>query len=163
MWTGISQAPEETAARGAALAAHLCAGDVIALFGDLGAGKTTFVQGLARGLGIKRPVTSPTFILINEYRSDPPLYHVDCYRFPDEISKAAAEAAAIGLDELMGGDGVCVIEWAERLAALLPSERLEVRLTWGGAHERRIEISGRGERYVQIVRFLRQEERVRQG
>jgi len=82
-WVLVSHAPEETAALGTALAGLLQPGDVVALSGDLGTGKTTLVQGLARGLGITQPVTSPTFIIINEYRSTPPLYHVDWYRLVD--------------------------------------------------------------------------------
>ncbi len=158
-WGCLSHAPEETAALGAALAAWVQAGDVIALFGDLGAGKTTLVQGLARGLGITQPVTSPTFILINEYRSTPPLYHVDCYR----LANAPVEAWEIGLDELLYNDGVCVIEWADRLTSppdgreLLPTERLDVILTWVGPYEREIELVGRGARYAALVRTLRQE------
>ncbi|MCS7222732.1 MAG: tRNA (adenosine(37)-N6)-threonylcarbamoyltransferase complex ATPase subunit type 1 TsaE [Anaerolineae bacterium] len=157
-WVCHSRAPEETAALGTALAVWVQAGDVIALFGDLGAGKTTLVQGLARGLGITQPVTSPTFILINEYRSTPPLYHVDCYRLTD----APVEAWEIGLEELLSNDGVCVIEWADRLAStpgkrgLLPAERLDVTLAWAGPSEREIEIVGRGARYAALVRALRQ-------
>ncbi len=149
-WVLISHAPEETAALGTALAALLQPGDVVALSGDLGAGKTTLVQGLARGLGITQPVTSPTFILINEYRSTPPLYHVDCYRLVD----APAEAWAIGLDELLYDDGICVIEWADRLRSLLPAERLDVILIWIGPHERLVEIVGRGARYAVLVHAL---------
>ena len=151
-WTCRTHAPKETAALGAALATWVKAGDVIAIFGDLGAGKTTLVQGLARGLGITQPVTSPTFILINEYRSTPPLYHIDCYRLTD----TPAEAWAIGLDELLYDDGVCVIEWADRLSSLLPLERLDVILTWIGPHEREVEIVGHGARYAALVRMLRQ-------
>lgn len=148
----VSQSPEETAEWGRRLAPLLQPGDVIALRGELGAGKTTFVQGLARGLGITRPVTSPTFILINEYPSQPRLYHVDCYRIAE-----VAEAWAIGLDELIDDDGVCVIEWAERVASLLPAERLEVILTWIGPQTRRIEIVGYGPRPAVLVRSLNED------
>lgn len=148
----VSQSPEETAEWGRRLAPLLQPGDVIALRGELGAGKTTFVQGLARGLGITRPVTSPTFILINEYPSRPRLYHVDCYRIAE-----AAEAWGIGLDELIDDDGVCVIEWAERVAPLLPAERLEVVLTWTGPQTRRIEIVGYGPRPAALVRSLNED------
>ncbi len=147
-----SHSPEETRRLGVLLAALLQPGDVLALSGDLGAGKTTLIQGLARGLGITQPVTSPTFILINEYRSTPPLYHVDCYRLED----APAEAWAIGLDELLHNDGICAIEWADRLEKLLPAERLEVRLSWISARERHIEVIGCGARYAALVRSLRE-------
>ncbi len=146
----ISRSPEETRELGAQLASLVQPGDVLALSGDLGTGKTTLIQGLARGLGITQPVTSPTFILINEYRSSPPLYHVDCYRLED----APAEAQAIGLEELLSGDGVCVIEWADRLRELLPAERLEIRFRWVDARVRHIEIRGYGARYGALVRAL---------
>jgi len=148
----VSQSPTETAEWGRRLAPLLQPGDVIALRGELGTGKTTFVQGLARGLGITRPVTSPTFILINEYPSQPRLYHVDCYRIAE-----AAEAWTIGLDELIDDDGVCVIEWADRVAPLLPAERLEVVLTWTGPQTRRIEIVGYGPRPAALVRSLNED------
>ncbi|MCE9610377.1 MAG: tRNA (adenosine(37)-N6)-threonylcarbamoyltransferase complex ATPase subunit type 1 TsaE [Chthoniobacter sp.] len=112
----ISASPAETIAHGQALAATLRRGDVLALSGDLGAGKTHFVKGLAAGLGTAASVTSPTFTLLHEYPGGRlPLYHFDLYRLDD-----ADEALRIGLDEYLYGDGVCVIEWAEKFPALLP-------------------------------------------
>jgi|Deesub1362A_J573_1020465.scaffolds.fasta_scaffold14306_2 tRNA threonylcarbamoyladenosine biosynthesis protein TsaE len=152
-WVLTTQAAEETKRLGALLAPFLRPGDIIALRGDLGAGKTTFVQGVARGLGITRPVTSPSFILINEYPSTPPLFHIDCYRLED----ADAEARDIGLEDLLYDDGVCVIEWADRVATLLPPERIDITLMWLGPDEREIEVRGHGTRYTALVRKLRQE------
>ncbi|MCD6289119.1 MAG: tRNA (adenosine(37)-N6)-threonylcarbamoyltransferase complex ATPase subunit type 1 TsaE [Anaerolineae bacterium] len=152
-WEWISHRPAETVALGKALAALLSPGDIIALSGDLGAGKTTLVQGLARGLSITQPVTSPTFILMNEYASTPPLYHVDCYRLADAVH----EAWAIGLDDVLYGDGVVVIEWADRVAPLLPDDRLDIMLNWAGSQERRIRIVGRGRRHAALARQLREE------
>jgi len=96
---------------------------VICLFGDLGAGKTTLAQGIARGLGIVRRVTSPTFTLVQEYQGRLRLYHLDCYRLegPEDLDPLCA-------DDWLGRDGVSVIEWPERVAAALPEDRLELRL-----------------------------------
>ena len=112
----ISHSPAETIALARTLAATLRRGDVLALSGDLGAGKTHFVKGLATGLGTAASVTSPTFTLLHEYPGGRlPLYHFDFYRLDD-----ADEALRIGLDEYLDGDGACVIEWAEKFPALLP-------------------------------------------
>lgn len=111
--------PAETLAAGRALAAGLRAGDVLALVGPLGAGKTQFVKGLAAGLGLDAEgVTSPTFTLLHEYRRPGarlPLCHFDFYRL-----ETAAEAAALGLEEIFDGDGVTAVEWADRFPELLP-------------------------------------------
>jgi len=94
------------------------AGDVLALTGDLGAGKTQFVKGLASGLGVNADVTSPTFTLIHEYRGGRlPLYHIDCYRL-----ETLDELLAIGVDEYLRSDGVTAIEWADKFAELLPPD-----------------------------------------
>ena len=121
----VSASEQETVEAGRALGATLGAGDIVLLYGELGAGKTAFVRGLARGLGAAgADVTSPTFTLIQEYRGGRvPLHHVDLYRL------TAAEAADLGLDELME-DGVLAIEWADRLPAPPPPPRVEVRIAW---------------------------------
>lgn len=107
--TILTNSEEETSAAGERLAARLRPGDVVLLHGDLGAGKTAFVRGLAKGLGAPpEEVSSPTFTLIQEYRGRVPLYHVDLYRLQP------IEAADLGLDELMSRDGVVAVEWAER-------------------------------------------------
>jgi tRNA threonylcarbamoyladenosine biosynthesis protein TsaE len=124
---------EETQALGAALGRGLGPGDVVLLFGDLGAGKTAFVQGLALGLGVppERRVASPTFTLVNEHTGRCPLYHIDLYRI-----EGADELEEIGMREYLEGGGVTVIEWAERLDRLLPRERLEVAITSTGPEAR---------------------------
>ncbi len=108
----------QTQALGLRLASWLRNGDVLALAGDLGAGKTAFTQGVARGMGITVPVTSPTFVLINRYVAPDGrvLQHADCYRLAD----APAEMWDIGLADLFAGDDIVVIEWADRIAGLLP-------------------------------------------
>lgn len=129
-----AEATRDLAAR---LGAHLRRGDVIALHGDLGAGKTCFAQGLAAGLGVEGLVTSPTFIMIGEYAGRLPLYHVDLYR-----TGGLAEIQALGLDDLLDGDGVTVIEWAEKAEPLLPPRTIRVRLEGVGDQPRVIEVAG---------------------
>jgi len=134
MATTISHSAEETAAFGRSLAVSLRKGDVLALCGDLGAGKTHFVKGVADGLGAGDVVTSPTFTLIHEYVGGRlPLFHFDFYRLEDED-----EALKIGLEEYLEGDGVCAIEWAEKFPALLPAETRWFRFSHSG-DDRRIE------------------------
>lgn len=111
----ISHSPEETSQIGRQIAVQLRAGDVLALAGDLGAGKTQFVKGVADGMGVESEVTSPTFTLIHEYPGRLPLYHVDLYRLESE-----EEVLRIGIDDYMEGDGVTVIEWADKFGALMP-------------------------------------------
>ena len=125
---------QDTAAAGERLAGVLEAGDVVLLFGELGAGKTAFVRGLARGLGAQPDdVSSPTFTLVQEYRGGRvPLYHVDLYRLEP------AEIADLGLDELIEGDGVVAIEWADRWRDR-PHDAIEVTIRDAGANRRTIE------------------------
>ncbi|OQA46830.1 MAG: tRNA threonylcarbamoyladenosine biosynthesis protein TsaE [Chloroflexi bacterium ADurb.Bin325] len=128
-WTIITNSAADTRALAARLGRELAAarpeaGAVLALSGDLGAGKTTFVQGLACGLGIAAAITSPTFILVNRYRlpDGRRLHHADCYRLKD----APLEMWDIGLDDLLTGEDIVVIEWADRIPGLLPPDHLEV-------------------------------------
>jgi tRNA threonylcarbamoyladenosine biosynthesis protein TsaE len=133
----VTASEEETAAAGERLGATLHAGDVVLLYGDLGAGKTAFTRGLARGIGAPPDdVTSPTFTLVQEYRGRLTLYHVDLYRLEER------EVDDLGLEELVLGDGVVAIEWAERWRDR-PNDVIEVRLAHAGDEQRRITISGR--------------------
>jgi len=122
----ISHSPQETRATAAALAPTLRAGSVLALHGDLGAGKTCFIQGLAEALGVTDAVSSPTYTLISEYRGRLPFYHADLYRLDDP-----AEALRTGLDEYLHGNGVTAVEWAERAGSLMPTHTIHVRLRAG--------------------------------
>jgi len=131
----VSTSPEETAAAGERLGARLGAGDVVALVGELGAGKTCFIQGLVRGLGVTTHATSPTFVLINQYRGRVPVYHVDAYR-----TESLAELQDLGLPELFAGDGVTVVEWADKLLPLLPPGTIEVVIAGVGDEPRKIAI-----------------------
>ena len=130
----ITNSEEATSAAGEELARRLAAGDVVLLYGELGAGKTAFVRGLARGLGAPvEEVSSPTFTLVQEYQGRLPLYHVDLYRLEP------AEVDDLGLEELVSGDGVVAIEWAERWRGR-PDDVIEVRLEHAGEDRRRVEI-----------------------
>ena len=131
----ISRSPEETQALGEHLGARLEAGAVVACIGELGAGKTCFLQGLARGLGVESMVTSPTFVLVNHYRGRLPVYHLDAYR-----TETLTELLDIGVEDLLHGDGVTVIEWADKLLPLLPSHTITVTITGLGDEPRRIVI-----------------------
>lgn len=140
----ITESEEETRTLGAVLGRVLRPGDVVALHGNLGAGKTRFVQGIARGMGIERPVTSPTFILMNVYRAPDGrvLCHVDSYRLRDPVE----EGYQMGLDQQLRGRDVCVVEWAERVRELLPADHLWVHIASVDDETRRITLTARGER-----------------
>ena len=133
-----TSSPEETDAAGQRLGATLGSGDVVALSGELGAGKTVFVQGLVRALGVTSGATSPTFVLVNEYRGRLPVHHVDAYR-----TASLAELLDLGVEEMMDGDGVTIIEWAERLEPVLPARAVRVRIAGVGDEPRRITIDDR--------------------
>src|SRR5216683_8140082 len=126
-----SARPEETEGAGERLGHTLGPGDVVALVGELGAGKTCFIQGLARGLGVTVHATSPTFVLINEYRGRVPVHHVDAYR-----TESLTELLDLGLDELFSGDGVTVVEWADKLLPLLPARAIHVHIEGVGDEPR---------------------------
>lgn len=147
-----TQSAAETRALAVRLAASLAAGDVIALAGDLGAGKTTFTQGLAHGLGITAPVTSPTFVLINRYRTPDgrALQHADCYRLQD----APLEMWDAGLGDLFAGDDIVVIEWADRIPGLLPADHLEIFFEYLADEQRRLTLRAHGPRWAEILTSL---------
>jgi tRNA threonylcarbamoyladenosine biosynthesis protein TsaE len=128
---------EATRALAAVIARRATPGTVVALSGDLGAGKTCFIQGLAEGLGVEGPVTSPTFIMIAEHAGRLPLYHVDLYR-----TESLAEIRGLGLEELLEGGGVTAIEWAEKAEPLLPPGAIRVRIRGAGDEPRTVEIDG---------------------
>ena len=135
---------------GKALAKNMEKGDIVGLFGELGSGKTVFTKGIALGLGI-HPLTviSPTFILLKEYNGELPLYHFDLYRLgkPEDIT-------ALGYEEYLYGQGVSVIEWADRLSYLLPKEILSVRLSLVGSKTRYIEFKAGSSRYKRLIKKI---------
>ncbi len=131
----ISDSPEATRAIGEEFGRTAAVGDVFALTGDLGAGKTQFVKGLVIGAGGRADVTSPTFTLVHEYPDGRcPVYHFDFYRL-----ESADAVLALGFDEYLNGDGICVIEWADRFRALLPKRTRWIALEVQSESERRID------------------------
>lgn len=132
----VSDSPEATTAAGERLGARLGPGDVVGLTGELGAGKTCFVQGLVRGLGVTTAATSPTFVLVNEYRGRLPVHHVDAYR-----TQSLTELLDLGLEELFAGSGVTLVEWADRCEPLLPPRTIRVHIDGVGDERRRITIT----------------------
>lgn len=146
-----SGSPEESRELGRILGEQLIPGDLIVYSGDLGAGKTTFSQGVARGLGVTSPVTSPTFTILQQYKGRIPVFHVDAYRLEDP-----EEIREIGLEEIFEAGGVTLVEWPERLEGmdLLPDDGLEVRITHRGQSRRNFLFTARGPRGGQLVDFL---------
>ena len=137
--TFLSNSPEATKALGKILARSLQAGDSIGLTGELGAGKTQFVKGLAMGLGInENEVVSPSFGLINEYPGDKKLYHVDLYRL-----ETIEEIETLGLTDYIFGDGICVIEWADRLGHEIDMVTIRIRMEILSGNRRRLMFSGK--------------------
>jgi tRNA threonylcarbamoyladenosine biosynthesis protein TsaE len=147
----VADSVEKTNSLGKKLGSFMLAGDLIALSGELGAGKTTFVKALARGLGIPEDgVSSPSYTLLNEYNGRIPMYHFDLYRL-----EGADDVDDLGFDEYMEGDGLAVVEWADVAPQILPSEYLEIKIMISGEENRDLELKGIGERYVKIVERLR--------
>jgi tRNA threonylcarbamoyladenosine biosynthesis protein TsaE len=151
MFSVNTSSPERTWEVGQLVGTLLEAGDTICLYGDLGAGKTNFAYGIAKGMGVKEQyVTSPTFSFVNEYHGRLPLYHMDLYRI-----KHVEELEGIGFKDYIRSDGVTVIEWADRAEDELPSERLSVYLSHLDEHGREIGFLGEGDRYEQLVGKIR--------
>jgi tRNA threonylcarbamoyladenosine biosynthesis protein TsaE len=148
----ISSSTDQTVNFGARLGSLLGPGDVICLNGDLGAGKTALARGIGQGWGALEAVTSPTFTLIHEHHRQQDaqrLHHVDCYRL-----QSTADAWSTGLDDMLYGDGIIVIEWPERIASLLPAERLWIALTPLDESQRQINMQATGTRYSDLLRAL---------
>jgi len=146
----ISRSPEETAHIGEKIGKLLTAGDLVCLEGPLGAGKTVITQGIAKGLGVKDYINSPTFNIIKEYEGRVPFYHMDLYRLEE-----ADELVDLGYEEYVYGRGVSVIEWADRAIDFLPEERLIINMDYGeDEFSRVIEIIPSGHRYEKLVENL---------
>lgn len=132
-----TRSAKETINLGQKLAHGLKKGDVVSLSGPLGAGKTTIIQGIAKGLGIKNYITSPTFTLINEFKGRMPLYHIDLYRLND-----VSQAEDIAIEEYFETDGVTVIEWAEKIKEILPNNVKKITIKRLSDNEREIKLKG---------------------
>jgi tRNA threonylcarbamoyladenosine biosynthesis protein TsaE len=141
-----TSSPDETVALGERLGCVAAAGDLVCLWGDLGAGKTQVAKGIARGLGIVDVVNSPTFILMAEYAGRLPLFHVDLYRLAD-----AADALAGGVIDDRQADGVTVVEWPDRMGDVLPAGRVDVRIGGSGDEPRDIEVATAEPRLARYV------------
>jgi tRNA threonylcarbamoyladenosine biosynthesis protein TsaE len=139
----VTSSAEDTRKVAAALAELLAPGDVVSLTGDLGAGKTTFVQGAARGLGVTEQVSSPTFVLVREYRGDVPVCHIDVYRL-DRLQ----EVIDLGFEDLLDPGSVIFVEWGDAIEPLLPDEHLRVELRTEEGDGRRLSFAGRGARWA---------------
>ena len=145
--------PDETMLVGRALGSILSSGDVVCITGDLGTGKTAFTNGMARALGIEEYITSPTFTIVNEYKTEVPLYHFDVYRISDP-----EEMYDIGFEEYLYGDGIVVIEWAELIKDILPEELIWVKISKNlnsGTDAREINIDFIGEKYRSYIDSLK--------
>ena len=147
----LTQSRAETIRLGKRTGMFLRPGDVIALVGELGTGKTQYVKGLAAGIGVGRAcrLSSPSFTLIHEYRGKFPFYHIDLFRLGLE-----EEAEELGLDDYFGRQGVVAIEWADRIPNLLPGDLLWAELVYLGKHTRSIRFLARGKRYEELVQKM---------
>jgi tRNA threonylcarbamoyladenosine biosynthesis protein TsaE len=148
----VSHSPSQTERIGMRLAQLIRPGDVICLEGELGAGKTVLAKGIGAGLGVREPITSPTFIMVSEHRvpgSTFCFYHIDLYRL-----SSPQEACGLGLEEYLYGDGVCVVEWPERAAELLPRERLWIIIKYVDENRRNLTMQATGARYEELLSQL---------
>ena len=146
----ISHSPEETQKFGIRIGELAKPGDIFLLVGGLGTGKTCLVQGIAWGLGIKEYAASPSFVVIRELYGRLPLYHIDLYRL-----NHIEEIVELGLDDYLYGNGVCVMEWAEKGLSVLPTEHLLIQIGYLSDTERSFQLKPRGKRYLEIVTQLK--------
>jgi tRNA threonylcarbamoyladenosine biosynthesis protein TsaE len=145
----ISHSPEQTRELGIQIGKLVVSGDIILLIGDLGVGKTCLTQGIARGLQTREPATSPSFLLVRELYGRLPLYHIDLYRLTH-----LAEIEELGLDNYLYGNGICVVEWAEKGLPILPAEHLLIKISYLGDNERYLKLKPKGKRYQEITTQL---------
>jgi tRNA threonylcarbamoyladenosine biosynthesis protein TsaE len=143
-----TKSPAETIRIGKSIGSRLLPGDVVALVGELGTGKTQFIKGMATGVGVVKPtyISSPSFTLINEYPGRIPFYHIDLFRLRWE-----KEAEELGLEDYFRGEGITAIEWADKIPSLLPKEMLLIHIDYTGKNSRSLEMTGKGKRYLNLV------------
>lgn len=144
-----SHSPDDTQRIGRAIGGNALPGDIYLLTGELGAGKTCLVQGIAQGLGVREHAMSPSFVLVREYCGRLPLYHMDFYRL-----KGGGEVADLGLDDYLYGKGVSVIEWADRGLEEMPPEHMLIEIQYINDNERILAVCARGDRYTKMLRDL---------
>ena len=146
----ISHSPKQTQKFGVRIGELALAGDIFLLVGTLGTGKTCLTQGIAWGLNIKEYALSPSFVIVRELQGRLPLYHLDLYRL-DHIE----EIAELGLDDYLYGNGVCVVEWAEKGLSILPTEHLLIQISYLSDTERSFQLKPSGKRYLEMARQLK--------
>ncbi len=146
----VSHSAGQTRRLGVRLGRLLQPGDVLLLVGEFGAGKTTFIQGVAEGVGVQGPVVSPSFVLVAEYRLQDrpgvPFYHIDLYRV-----ESVEEALGLGLEEYLYDEGICAVEWADRIPEAMPEESLTIELAFLSETKRVVRMAPAGERYIALV------------
>jgi len=146
----ISHSVKHTFNIGKTIAGYLDKGDIVCLFGELGSGKTVLTKGISSGLGVaKNKVISPTFVLIRQYKGRIPVYHFDLYRLD-----SPTDIFGLGYEEFFYDEGVCVIEWADRLKNLLPQEFLKIELFVKGAKTRLLNLTAQGRRYKALLKEI---------
>ena len=146
----ISQSPEETQAIGRLVGEHARPGDVFLLIGPLGSGKTCLAQGILWGLGSDEHARSPTFVLVSQYQGRLIMHHMDLYRLD-----TMEEIADLGIDEYLWGEGVCVVEWAEKASGMFPDQRLTVRMDVIGKTTRRLTLVDDNRRFAEVLTAVR--------
>ena len=146
----ISYSPEQTQDIGKLLGSHAGPGDVFPLVGSLGSGKTCLTQGIAWGLGIEEHARSPTFVLVSQYQGRLTLYHIDLYRL-----ETTEEIDGLGLDEYLFGDGVCVVEWAEKAPHIYPEHHLGIEIDYVDETTRRLTLTASGQRYTEAMNAVK--------
>ena len=144
-----TKSTSETIRIGKNIGSLLLPGDAVALVGELGTGKTQFIKGLAAGVGVGKPtyISSPSFMLINEYVGKVPFCHIDLFRL-----KSEKEAEELGLEDYFQGGGITAVEWADKIPSLLPQEIFWIHIHYTGKHTRSFEITGKGKRFEEILR-----------
>lgn len=146
--TIITKSPEETKNLGKEVGKLAKPGDLLAFYGELGAGKTCFIQGISQELEVKDYVTSPSFTIVNEYQGKIPIYHFDLFRLNTE------EILELGYEEYFYGEGLTVIEWAEKIEHLLPKEHLKIDIKFKDLYERTISFISQGDRFDKLLKEL---------
>lgn len=154
--TIISKSPEETKKLGREVGKLAKPGDLLAFYGELGAGKTCFIQGISQGLEVKDYVTSPSFTIVNEYQGKIPIYHFDLFRLDH-----AEDILELGYEEYFYGEGLTVIEWAEKIEHFLPQEHLKIDIKFKDYSQRKISFIPQGDRYNHFLEELNRIENIR--